>query len=34
MDQYERYIDYINKNILPYIDYNRLQESYGTEDKS
>jgi len=28
------YIDYINKNILPGIDYGKLQQSYGTPDKS
>ena len=33
MDQCDRYVDYINKNILSYIEYDRLQKSYGTEDK-
>lgn len=28
------FIDYINKNILPGIDYGELQKSYGTPDKS
>ncbi len=30
----EKYIDYINENILPRIDYAELQKSYGTPDKS
>ena len=33
MTKCEKYIDTINKNILPFIDYNRLQESYESEDK-
>lgn len=36
-DDYEpmnRYVDYINANVLPKIDYERLQADYGTEEKS
>lgn len=29
----EQYIDYINENILPRIDYDALRKSYETEDK-
>ena len=34
MDKYNAYIEYINNNILPFIDYDLLQKSYDTEDKS
>lgn len=34
MDKCDQYIDQINKNVLPYIDYDRLQQSYDTDDKS
>ena len=34
MEKIDVYAGYINKNILPYIDYSRLQESYGMEDKT
>ena len=27
----ERYAEYINKNIMPFIDYDKLQESYKTD---
>ena len=27
----ERYVDFINENILPFIDYHKLHESYGTD---
>ena len=27
------YVDYINANVLPKIDYERLQADYGTEEK-
>lgn len=30
----ERFIEYINANILPFIDYNQLSQSYRTEDKA
>lgn len=30
----ENYVDYINENILPNIDYELLQASYQSEDKS
>lgn len=33
MGQCDKYIETINKNILPYIDYKRLQQSYESEDK-
>ena len=29
-----RYVDYINANVLPKINYERLQADYGTEDKA
>lgn len=28
------YVDYINANVLPKIDYERLQADYGTEEKA
>ena len=34
MDRCDSYINYLNRNILPFIDYERLQQSYDTEDKS
>lgn len=30
----ERYVEHINANILPFIDYNELAKSYQTEEKS
>lgn len=30
----ERFINHINVNILPFIDYNKLSQSYHTEDKA
>lgn len=30
----ERFIDHINTNILPFIDYNELAQSYHTEEKA
>lgn len=30
----DKYIDFINKNILPHIDYKALQKSYQTQDKA
>jgi len=34
MDKSDQYIEYINETILPNIDYDKLQESYATDDKS
>lgn len=28
------YVDYINANVLPKVDYERLQSDYGTEEKA
>ena len=28
------YVDYINANVLPKVDYERLQADYGTEEKA
>lgn len=33
-DNTDRYVEYINENILKKIDYKKLQESYGTDDKA
>lgn len=33
-DPVDIYIEYLNANVLNRIDYQRLQESYGTEDKA
>lgn len=33
-DMTQEYVDYINENILSKIDYEQLQESYGTEEKA
>ncbi len=30
----DRFIDYINTYILPFIDYNELDRSYKTEEKA
>lgn len=34
MDQCDKYIEMLNKNLLPFINYDRLQDSYTSEDKS
>lgn len=34
MEKVDVYAGYINENILPYIDYDRLQESYGSEERA
>lgn len=34
MDKSEAYVERLNRSILPYIDYEQLQRSYETEDKS
>jgi len=31
MDKADQFIDHINSNILPFIDYAKLQESYNTD---
>ena len=33
-DKMNLYVDYINKNVLPKINYDRLQADYGTEEKA
>lgn len=33
MSKLEQYIDYINANILPFIDYDALDRSYQTAEK-
>lgn len=33
-DNTDRYVEYINKSILSKIEYEKLQESYGTEEKA
>ena len=33
MDNAEKYIENLNKNVLPHIDYTRLQASYATAGK-
>lgn len=33
-DLYNRYIDWLNVEVLPRIDYIRLQDSYNTTDKA
>lgn len=33
MNRCDSYANYINRNILPFIDYERLQQSYETENK-
>jgi hypothetical protein len=32
-DKTSIYVDYLNQKVFPIIDYDRLQASYGTQDK-
>ena len=34
MDNTDKYIEILNEKVLPYIDYNKLAESYDSEDKT